>query len=110
MPADFAAETSPPAAPSTTRPAALVTGGAERIGRVIVLTLARAGYAVAIHANHSRGAAEALRDDIVQAGGRAEVVLGDLTDSDAVLGLVPVAVAAVGALTLLVNNASTFEF
>ena len=109
MPADFAAETSPPSAPSSTRPAALVTGGAQRIGRAIVIALARAGYAVAIHANHSRGAAETLRDHIAQSGGRAEVVLGDLADSDAVLRLVPAAVAAVGALTLLVNNASTFE-
>ncbi len=80
-----------------------------RIGRAIVLTLARAGYAVAIHANQSREAAETLRDHVVQAGGHAEVVLGDLADRDAVLSLVPAAVAAVGALTLLVNNASAFE-
>jgi NAD(P)-dependent dehydrogenase (short-subunit alcohol dehydrogenase family) len=109
MPTDFAAETSPPAVPSPAPPAALVTGGAVRIGRAIVVALARAGYAVAIHANHSRGAAETLRDHIVQAGGRAEVVLGDLADPDALLSLVPAAVAAVGALTLLVNNASIFE-
>jgi NAD(P)-dependent dehydrogenase (short-subunit alcohol dehydrogenase family) len=97
-----------PAAPSPP-PAALVTGGALRIGRAIVLALARAGYAVAIHASRSLADAEALRDDIASTGGRAGVVAADLADHDAVLGLVPAAVAAVGPLTLLVNNASAFE-
>src|SRR5215813_29100 len=90
-------------------PAALVTGGARRIGRAIVLALVRAGYAVAIHANRSVKVAEALRDDIVRDGGRAGVVAADLANHDAVLGLVPAAVMAIGPLTLLVNNASEFE-
>jgi NAD(P)-dependent dehydrogenase (short-subunit alcohol dehydrogenase family) len=51
---------------SAPRPAALVTGGALRIGRAIVLVLARAGYAVAIHANRSRADAEALRDGVLR--------------------------------------------
>jgi NAD(P)-dependent dehydrogenase (short-subunit alcohol dehydrogenase family) len=91
------------------RPAALVTGGALRIGRAIVLALARAGYAVAIHTNKSVADAEALRDDIVRECGAAGVVAADLADHDAVIGLVPAAVASVGPLTLLVNNASAFE-
>ncbi len=99
-----------PASPSPThRPAALVTGGARRIGRAIVLTLARAGYAVAIHANRSHADAQMLGDDIARNGGRAGVVAADLADHDAVIGLVPAAVAAVGPLSLLVNNASAFE-
>ena len=89
--------------------AALVTGGAQRIGGAIVHALARAGYAVAIHANRSRDAAEALRAQIVAQGGRAAVVTGDLADHDAVLRIVPQAVKAIGALTLLVNNAGAFE-
>jgi NAD(P)-dependent dehydrogenase (short-subunit alcohol dehydrogenase family) len=99
----------PPASSPAPRPAALVTGGALRIGRAIVLALARAGYAVAIHANKSRADAEALRDDIASMGGRAGVVAADLADHDAVMRLVPAAAAAVGPLTLLVNNASAFE-
>lgn len=89
--------------------AALVTGGARRIGRAIALALSRAGYAVAIHANSSRGEAESLAGEIKQAGGRAVVVLGDLNDPVAVDGLVPAAAAACGPLTLLVNNAGEFE-
>jgi NAD(P)-dependent dehydrogenase (short-subunit alcohol dehydrogenase family) len=90
-------------------PAALVTGGALRIGRAIVLALARAGYAVAVHANRSLEGAKALCDDIARSGGHAGVVAADLADHDAVIRLVPASVAAVGPLTLLVNNASAFE-
>jgi NAD(P)-dependent dehydrogenase (short-subunit alcohol dehydrogenase family) len=89
--------------------AALVTGGAQRIGGAIVAALARAGYAVAVHANRSRAAAEALCRDIAAQGGRAAVITGDLSDHDAVMRMVPEAVRAVGALTLLVNNAGAFE-
>jgi NAD(P)-dependent dehydrogenase (short-subunit alcohol dehydrogenase family) len=96
-------------APASVAPAALVTGGAQRIGRAIVLALARAGYAVAIHARRQDAAAEALCTGIVGAGGRAAVVAGDLADHEAVLALVPGAAAAIGPLTLLVNNASQFE-
>jgi NAD(P)-dependent dehydrogenase (short-subunit alcohol dehydrogenase family) len=90
-------------------PAALVTGGAQRIGRAIVLALARSGYAVAVHAHRSVAPATNLCAAIVAAGGTAAVVAGDLADHGAVLDLVPAAAAAVGPLTLLVNNASVFE-
>ena len=53
----------------TDRRAALVTGGARRIGRAIALALHRAGYAVAIQANRSLAEAEALRDEIMRGGG-----------------------------------------
>ena len=89
--------------------AALVTGGAQRIGRAIVLALARHGYAVAVHVRHSRAAAETVSGEIAATGGRAAVVEADLADHDAVLRLVPAAVAAVGPLTLLVNNVAEFE-
>ncbi|MFL9826983.1 SDR family oxidoreductase [Rhodoplanes sp. SY1] len=96
----------PPSAPGK---AALVTGGAQRIGRAIVRALVRNGYAVAIHARGSAGEADALCAEIAAAGGVARPVVADLADHAAVLRLVPAAVAAVGPLTLLVNNASTFE-
>jgi NAD(P)-dependent dehydrogenase (short-subunit alcohol dehydrogenase family) len=87
---------------------ALVTGAARRIGAAISLALARAGYAVLVHANNSRDDAERLASTIMGAGGQARVVLADLADHDAVRGLVPAA-AAFGRLTLLVNNAGEFE-
>jgi NAD(P)-dependent dehydrogenase (short-subunit alcohol dehydrogenase family) len=89
--------------------AALVTGGAQRIGRRIVERLAAEGYAVAIHCRRSTADAELMAVQIRQAGGSAAVVQADLADGDAVERLVPEAVHAIGTLTLLVNNASEFE-
>jgi NAD(P)-dependent dehydrogenase (short-subunit alcohol dehydrogenase family) len=89
--------------------AALVTGGAQRIGREIVRALARRGFAVAVHARHSRREADDLCAEITKAGGKAVAVYGDLADHDAVSRLVPDAVAALGPLSLLVNNACEFE-
>ncbi|HXW30498.1 MAG TPA: SDR family oxidoreductase [Xanthobacteraceae bacterium] len=89
--------------------AALVTGAAQRIGRAIALALAEAGHAVAIHTHRSVEPAQALAEEIARRGGRAGVVQADLSDHDQVAGLVAAASRAVGALTLLVNNACEFE-
>lgn len=88
--------------------AALITGGGRRIGRAIALALSHAGYAVVLHAHRSRAMAEHLAGEIIGAGGKPSVVLGDLADGAAVQGIVPAA-AAFGPLTLLVNSASEFE-
>jgi len=87
---------------------ALVTGGARRIGAAIVRDLASHGWAVAIHCNRSRAEAEALAAEIRAGGGRATVVAADLSEPDALRRIVPAAAAALGPLTLLVNNASVF--
>jgi NAD(P)-dependent dehydrogenase (short-subunit alcohol dehydrogenase family) len=89
--------------------AALVTGGARRIGRAITLALADAGYAVAIHANASIDEAKKFARELTGRGKRAEAVAADLADHDAVMRLVAAAHAAIGPLTLLVNNAGEFE-
>ncbi len=91
-------------------PVALVTGGARRIGRAIVEDLGDHGWAVAIHCNRSRGEAEGLAAAIREKGGRATVVTGDFADSATPARVVGDAAAALGPLTLLVNNASIFEF
>ncbi|PBB28434.1 short chain dehydrogenase [Mesorhizobium sp. WSM4312] len=88
--------------------AALVTGGAKRVGKAIVEDLAGHGFAVAIHANSSHDEADALAAGINRSGGRATVVGADLTDMSAVSGLVGQAQAALGPISLLVNNASLF--
>jgi NAD(P)-dependent dehydrogenase (short-subunit alcohol dehydrogenase family) len=98
-----------PETASGARPAALVTGGAQRIGRAIALALAQRGYAVALQARRSRAAADQLVGEIAAAGRRAATIAADLADHAAVLGLVPAAAAAIGPLTLLVNNAAEFE-
>ncbi|RZJ02959.1 MAG: SDR family oxidoreductase [Brevundimonas sp.] len=89
--------------------AALVTGGGKRIGRAIVLELARAGFDVVIHYGTSQDAAEAVADEVRALGRRAAVVQGDLSDETAVRTIVPAAAAALGVLAVLINNASVFE-
>lgn len=84
--------------------AALVTHGTGRIGRAISFALHRAGYAVAIHTPHAREA-EILRDEIARAGGRACVAGAELADHTAA-DLVTAAAAALGPLSLLVDNPS----
>jgi NAD(P)-dependent dehydrogenase (short-subunit alcohol dehydrogenase family) len=88
---------------------ALVTGGAKRIGRAIALRLAQEGYAVAIHCRRSRDEADDVKALIENGGGRAAIVEADLADQAAVSGLIDKAGAALGPVTLLVNNASLFE-
>lgn len=89
--------------------AALVTGGAKRIGRAIALGLAADGWAVAIHHNSAYDEAHSLQREIEASGGRAILLQADLADAQAGAKLVPEAVSALGSLNLLVNNASLFE-
>jgi NAD(P)-dependent dehydrogenase (short-subunit alcohol dehydrogenase family) len=73
------------------------------------MALAAEGYALAIHCLNSRVEGIALAKAIIDGGGRAEVLTGDLADMDAVAALVPEARAALGPLSLLVNSASEFS-
>ncbi|MFQ6159298.1 SDR family oxidoreductase [Sinorhizobium meliloti] len=89
--------------------AALVTGGARRIGRAIVEDLAAHGFALAIHANGSFAEAEALAEKLGKTGARAVALRADLTEVGAASGLIAQATALLGPLDLLVNNASVFN-
>jgi NAD(P)-dependent dehydrogenase (short-subunit alcohol dehydrogenase family) len=93
----------------TGRGAALVTGGGKRIGRAICLTLAQAGFDIVVHYRSSNDAAQAVADEVRALGRRAETVSGDLSDEARVARIVPDAVAAIGPLSVLINNASVFE-
>jgi NAD(P)-dependent dehydrogenase (short-subunit alcohol dehydrogenase family) len=88
--------------------AALVTGGARRIGRAIALALAGEGYAVAIHCQNSVTEAEATAEAVRARGVAAIVLRADLAHEAEVSALVPNAIAALGPLGVLVNNASAF--
>lgn len=98
--------TAPPPAP---RGAALVTGAARRIGRTLALAAAGAGFDVAIHAREADADTESLFSEITALGRKAAVVTANLADDAALLDLVPLAAAALGPLSLLVNNASLFD-
>ncbi|WP_426037229.1 SDR family oxidoreductase [Brevundimonas sp. DC300-4] len=91
------------------RGAALVTGGARRIGRAIVLALAARGHDVAIHHRDSVADAEQLAEEVRALGRRAAVLPADLTDEAGTRALIPAAVEVLGPISILVNNASVFE-
>ena len=87
---------------------ALVTGAAHRIGRAIALDLAANGWQVAVHYHHSEAAAQVVTGEIAAQGGRAAPVTANLADAAAIAGLIPACIAALGAPTCLINNASLF--
>jgi NAD(P)-dependent dehydrogenase (short-subunit alcohol dehydrogenase family) len=91
------------------RGGALVTGAGRRIGRVLALEAARAGYDVAVHYRTARDEAEAVVAEIAALGRRAVAIQGELSDPEIGAALVGAASAEIGPLTLLVNSASTFE-
>jgi len=91
------------------RGAALVTGGARRIGRALTVAAAEAGYDVAIHVRAVDDEAEAAAADVRARGRKAALVACDLRKESTTVALVGEAEAELGPVTLLVNSASVFE-
>lgn len=89
--------------------AALVTGAGKRIGRALALTLADAGYDVAVHYNSSAAEAGEVASLIGAKGRRAAAVGANLSSETQTAELVGKAAQALGPLSVLVNSASVFE-
>jgi NAD(P)-dependent dehydrogenase (short-subunit alcohol dehydrogenase family) len=94
---------------AASRGAALITGAARRIGRALALRAAEAGYDVAVHHLSSAEEAQAVCAEIETHGRKAVALAADLRAPQEVDGLIPAAQAALGPVTLLVNNASLFH-
>lgn len=90
------------------RGAALITGAAKRIGRALALEAAALGYDVAVHYRGSRSEAHDLVQEIRKLGRKAIALAADLSLESDASALLPRAAAALGPVTLLVNNASLF--
>lgn len=84
---------------------ALVTGASRGIGRAIAIALGKAGYAVAVNYAGSREAAEAVRDEIIAAGGKAFTLQADVSKPEDVDGMFKTIKEEFGFLDVLVNNA-----
>ncbi len=86
----------------------LVTGSAKRLGREIALTLARAGWQVAVHYRGSVDEAMlTVADcDLLTAAAAFDA---DLADEAAVRALLPRVVAHFGQVDAVVNSAALFE-
>ena len=88
---------------------ALVTGAASGMGRAIAEAYAREGAIVALHARTEERASETL-DSITKAGGKAFAVAADLTDSGAIEAMCAQAIAKLGGIDIVVNNAGVADY
>ncbi|WP_370208577.1 SDR family oxidoreductase [Pararhodobacter marinus] len=90
---------------------ALITGAGQRLGAEMALYLAGRGWDVALHYATSRDGAEATAEACRDKGVKAVTLQADLLDEEETQALLPAAAKALGGtLSLLVNNASIFEY
>lgn len=85
---------------------ALITGAGRNIGREIALRLAKQGIGVAVNVRQSVDEGQAVVDEINEQGGKAILCVGDVTDRNAVDGMIERIGATWGKLDILVNNAA----
>jgi 2-hydroxycyclohexanecarboxyl-CoA dehydrogenase len=88
---------------------ALVTGGAQGIGRGIATTLGVRGYAVAV-ADLKLETARETAESINASGGKAVAVQADVTDTASVQAAVKTVTAELGPVEVAVNNAGWDDF
>jgi NAD(P)-dependent dehydrogenase (short-subunit alcohol dehydrogenase family) len=88
---------------------ALVTGASRGIGRAIAVGYAEAGADLALSAR-SAEALEQTVQDVEALGRKAVVVPADVTDRDAVAGMVEGTLAGLGHVDIVVNNAGGTSF
>ncbi|MGV8858684.1 SDR family oxidoreductase [Rhodoglobus sp.] len=90
---------------STATRVALVVGGSGGIGRAIAERLGRDGQVVGVHYSDNRNRADETVETIVNAGGRAIAVGGDVADEYAMAAAFDTVEAEFGGIDVLVNTA-----
>jgi pteridine reductase len=93
------------------RKLALITGGAQRIGKAMTTHLALKGWNIAIHFNRSEKAASELACSLSAQypNQQFRIFKAELQDTLQVESLLPLITGEMGNPVLLVNNASVFE-
>ena len=87
---------------------ALVTGASGAIGAAICRELSTRGFHIVAHANRRIAEAEALAEELKNAGGSAEAVAFDVCDNQATLKALEKILEG-GAVQILVNNAGVHD-
>ncbi|HEV7481402.1 MAG TPA: SDR family oxidoreductase [Roseiarcus sp.] len=85
--------------------ALLVTGASRGIGRACALLAGRNGWAVGANYREDAKAADAVVEAIVESGGRAIALKGDIAVEADVLGMFDAATKALGPLSAVIANA-----
>ena len=89
-------------------PTVLVTGGAVRLGRAIVLHLARCGYDIALHYGTSKKLAEQTANEARKLGVRCETYHTDFSDINSITPLMTRVLEDFNQIEILVNSAANF--
>ena len=84
---------------------AIVTGGSGGIGAAVVRRLARDGIAVVVHYGRNEAQANAVAEEVTDAGGRAIVAGGDVADDGAMTAVFDAAAQAFGGVDVVVHTA-----
>lgn len=84
---------------------ALVTGSSRGIGKACAIRLAEKGFDIVINYNSSKEAADKVKEEITDLGGRAIAVQADTSDLKQVRDMFRTAFKEFGRLDVLVNNA-----
>jgi pteridine reductase len=87
---------------------ALVTGAAQRVGRVVARELACHGAHVAVHYHTSAAAATTCVAELERLGVQAFALRADLGQADEIAALAHEVEARTGGVSILVNNASNY--
>lgn len=94
---------------NASRPVALITGSAKRVGAAIARSLHADGYDVALHYRHSGAEMQALIAELEAARAGSTLALqADLAEFDRLAEIVAGTVGRFGRLDALVNNASAY--
>ena len=89
---------------------AVVTGASKGIGAAIAKALAAEGASVVVNYATSQAGADAVVGAIVQAGGKAVAVKGDVSKAADAKAIIDAAITNFGRLDILVNNSGVYEF
>src|ERR1700746_1093025 len=89
---------------------AIVTGASKGIGAGIATAFGAAGARVAVNYSSDRAGAERVAQAIIDNGGKAIAVGGDVSKAADVARLFKEVDSAFGRLDVLVNNAGVFRF
>ena len=91
---------------AATGKSALVTGAGRNIGRACVLGLAADGFNVASNGSSDKAACESVAAEARKLGVKALVIMGDVGTPGECKRIAAEAIAAFGAVDVLVNNAA----